>query len=49
MPFPPEMNAFQVEVGSDQRLMASRDLQDGAIVSDTGRYASSSGGPTPDA
>ena len=36
MPFSPEMNPLQAEIGSDQRLVAGGDLQDGAIIPDAG-------------
>ena len=49
MPFPPEMDSFQTEIGSNQGLVTGGDLQDGAIISDAGCNPSSSGCPIPDA
>jgi hypothetical protein len=49
MPIAPEMNSLQAEIGSNQRLMTGGDLQDCAIVSDTGGNPSPSGRPTPNA
>jgi hypothetical protein len=34
MPLAPEMNPFQGEIGGNQHLVTSGDLQNGAIVSD---------------
>ena len=36
MPFSPEMNAFQAEIGSNQRLVTGGNLQDGAVIPDAG-------------
>jgi hypothetical protein len=47
MPLAPEMNPFQAEIGGNQRLVTRRDLQDGAIISDTSCNRSPSGSPTP--
>ena len=49
MPFAPEMDSFQAEIGSNQGLVTGGDLQDGAVIPDAGCDPSSSGGPFPDA
>jgi hypothetical protein len=49
MPFPPEMDSIQTEIGSNQGLVTGRDLQDGAIIPDADSDSSSSGCPFPDA
>jgi hypothetical protein len=49
MPFTPEMDSFEAEIGSNQGLVTSGDLQDGAIISDAGYDSSSSGSPFTDA
>jgi hypothetical protein len=49
MPFAPEMDSFQAEIGSNQGLVTGGDLQDGAIIPDAGCDPSSSGSPFPDA
>jgi hypothetical protein len=49
MPFTPEMNSFQAEIGSNQGLVTGGDLQDGAVIPDAGCDPSSSGSPFPDA
>jgi hypothetical protein len=35
MPIPPEMNAFEAEVGGDQQFAPGGYAQDGAVVPDT--------------
>ena len=49
MPFAPEMDPLQTEIGSNQRLVTGGDLQDGAIVPDAGCDPSPSGCLLPDA
>ena len=49
MPFSPEMNPFQAEIGSNQRLVTGGDLQDGAIISDASSESSSAMSLPPDA
>lgn len=49
MPFAPEMNPFQAEIGSHQQLVTRGGLENGAIVSDTSDHALSSGGAFADA
>jgi len=49
MPFTPEMNSFEAEIGGNQGLVPRGDLQDGAIISDAGGDPSSSGCSIPDA
>ena len=49
MPFTPEMDSFQTEIGSNQGSVTGGDLQDGAIISDAGCDPSSPGCPLPDA
>ena len=49
MPFTPEMNSFEAEIGGNQGLVPRGDLQDGAIVPDAGGDPSSSGCSIPDA
>ena len=49
MPFTPEMNSFQAEIGSNQHFVTGGDLQDGAIIPDAGCDSSSSRCPLPDA
>ena len=34
MPLAPEVNPFQAEIGSNQRLVTGRDLQDGTVIPD---------------
>ena len=34
MPLAPEMNPFQAEISSNQRLVTGRDLQDGTVIPD---------------
>ena len=38
MPFPTEVNAFQREVRSDERFVAGRNPQHGAIVADSSNH-----------
>ena len=49
MPLAPEMNPFQAEVGSNQRLLTGRDLQDGTVIPDTRYNPFSSSRATSDA
>jgi hypothetical protein len=49
MPFPPEVDSFQAEIGSNQGLVTGGDLQDSAIIPDAGCDSSSSGCLFPDA
>jgi hypothetical protein len=49
MPLAPEMDPLEAEIGSDQRLLAAGNCQDGAIVSNAGCNASPPRGPTPNA
>jgi hypothetical protein len=48
MPFSPEVNAFEAEIGSNQRLVTSGDLEDGTVIADTGDNPLLSGRATPD-
>jgi hypothetical protein len=49
MPIAPEMNSLQAEIRGHQRFVASRYLEDGAIIPDATNYAPSSGCPPADA
>jgi hypothetical protein len=49
MPFTPEMNSFNTEIGSNQRLMTSGDLQDGAVIANACRYLSTAASPASNA
>jgi hypothetical protein len=49
MPLAPEMSPFQAEICSNEHLVTSGDLQDGAIISNASCNPWSSGGSTPDA
>jgi len=42
VPLPAEVDTFQREISGDQHLVAGRNLEDGAVVSDTGYYAAPS-------
>jgi hypothetical protein len=35
MPLTPKMNTFETKIGSDQRLMAMRNPQNGAVVANS--------------
>ena len=48
MPFATEVNAFEAEIGSNQRLVTSGDLEDGTVIADTGGNSWPSGRATPD-
>ena len=43
MPLAPEMNSFQAEIRSNQRLVTGGDLQDGAVISDASYKPPSAG------
>jgi hypothetical protein len=49
MPFAPEMDSLEAEIGSNQRLVTGGSLQDRAIIPDAGCDRSSSGCLLPDA
>lgn len=46
VPLSPEVNSFKAEIGSNQGLMALWELENGAVVADSSRDRSASGGST---
>jgi len=49
MPFPPEVHAFQTEIGRNQDFVTGGNSKDGAIVPDPGSNAAPQAGFSPDA
>ena len=43
VPLTPEMNSLKAEIGSNQGLMALRNLEDSAVVADSSRDRTASG------
>jgi hypothetical protein len=49
MPLTPEMNPLQAEIGSNQRLLAGGNFENGAVISNASGYPTSSDSPVADA